>query len=314
MRWSPQHHNILPYHNPSLMPENPPPPKISPPTPSSQNPPNDLPTIFEPSFRAIQTLFKTRLKEARTRVPRMTDAWTRSDEECTAAISDHSERKRGLFIQSGLMIPTTSGRLDRTPFIELMERLDTPQTRAAATDLRLDDEFDRRGEKRDEELDELDEETLWAVDEHLLNAEGVFEPEARRHMLAELQELHGKARRLNTLRGQMSTEMRRIRLFSLWEQDFKELDELYQKHEFYNKPPSGPQNPGKKDRHGARGRFDALKQAECSGRIMELLAEMGTVRSGPEEFKMEATYKICAKVEEVVSRLDAICKDLAALK
>jgi len=296
------------------MPENPSPPKISPPTPSSRNAPVDLPTAFEPSFRAVQTIFQTRHKEARTRVPRMTDAWTRSDEQCTAAISDHSERKRGLFVQSGLMKPTTSGRLDRTPFIELLERLDTPQSRAAATDIRLDDEFDRRGEKRDEELDELDEETLWAVDEQILNAEGVFEPEARRHMLAELQELHGKARRLNAIRDQMSTEMRRIRLYSLWEQDFKELDELYQKHDFYNKPPSGPQNTGKKDRHGARGRFDALKQAECSGRIMELLAEMGTVRSGPEEFKKEATRKMCAEVEEVVSRLDAICKELAALK
>jgi hypothetical protein len=131
----------------------------------------------------------------------MTDAWTSADEQCTAAISEHSERKRGIFIQSGLMKPTTSGRLDRTPFIELLERLDTPQSRAAATDIRLDDEFDRKHQKRDEELDQLDEDTLWAVDEQILNAEGVFEPEARRHMLAELQELRGRAQKLNAIRG-----------------------------------------------------------------------------------------------------------------
>jgi hypothetical protein len=112
----------------------------------------------------------------------------------------------------------------------------------------------------------------------------------------------------------MGTEMRRIRLFSLWDDDFRELDELYKKHKYYSSAPANSKDPGKKDRQGARGRFDVLKQAECSGKIMELLAEMGTVRSGPEEFKKEAARKMCAPVEEVVSHLDAISKDIAALK
>ena len=299
------------------MPENPPPPEPSAsanPSPTAPATPSDLPTTFEPPFRAVYTLFQSRLKEARSLVPHMTDAWEASDEALTVAISEHSKHKKILFVQAGLMKPTSSDLLDRSGLIELMERLDTPESRAIATDLRLEDEWTRRGEKPDEEMELLDEELLWVSDEQVLGAEGVFDPEARRHLLAEQRALYARSRKLDAIHIRLTTEMRRILLFSMRERDFRELDELFKKHKFYSEASSGPQNPGKKDRHGTKGRLDALKQAETSGRIMELLAEMGTVRAGPEEFKKEAARKMCAPVEEVVSSMDAICKELAAVK
>ena len=108
--------------------------------------------------------------------------------------------------------------------------------------------------------------------------------------------------------------MRRMILFSMRERDFNELDELFKKHRFYLSMPSPSEPAGKSDHRGSRARVNALRQAESSGRIMELLAEMGTVRAGPEAFKKEAARKMCADVEEVISQMDAIIKETAALK
>jgi hypothetical protein len=108
--------------------------------------------------------------------------------------------------------------------------------------------------------------------------------------------------------------MRRIRLFSLWEDDFKELAELFKKHKFYTDNPANAEEPRKKAKAGGKARFNELKLAESTGRLMALLAEMGPVRGGPEEFKKAAARKTCAPVEETIARIEAVCKDLAAVR
>ena len=293
------------------MPEN----QQSPAEPSRTAPEGsaDLPSTFEPPFRAVQELFQTRLREARSRIDRMTGGWDEADKICTDAISDHSDRKKQLYISAGLMKLTSSDRLDRSGLLDIMDRIGTPEARAMATDLRLKDEWERREEKPDEELDDEDEEIFWAVDDQLLGFDGLFEPEAQRYLLNELRELHARAQKLNALHGRMTTEMRRMILFSMRERDFQELDELFKKHKYYLSTPAS-EDAGKKDRRGSGPQGRALRLAEGSGRIMALLSEMGTVRSGLAEFKKEAARRMCADVEEVISQMDAICSETAALR
>jgi len=275
----------------------------------------DLPLSFEPAFRAVQELFNARLLAARTRVDRMAGGWEEADKRCTKAIYDHSSRKKHLLVSAGLMRPTNGPSFDRSGFAELLESIGTPETRALATDIRLDDEFARRGEKRDKELDDLDVETLWTADERVLEHEGVFEPEAKRHMLGELRELRARSEKLDSIRGRMSTEMRRIRLYSLRESDFSELDELFKKRRGYlAMQASGREGAGRKDRRGSSPQGLVIRLAENSGRIMALLSEMGSVRSGPEEFTNEAISRMCADIEETITIMDAICSDTAAVK
>jgi hypothetical protein len=295
------------------MPENQPHPAECPQATPEGSP--DLPSTFEPAFRAVQELFQARLREARSRIDKMTDGWDELDKNYTDARSGYAKRMQRLFVSTGLLRPTDAPRMDRSGLLDLLDRIGTPAARAMATDMRLEDEWERRGEKADVELGSPDDETIWTVDEQILNAEGVFEPEARRQMLSERREVRAKTEKRNSLRSRITTEMRRMILFSMRERDFKELDELFKKRKYYLvTSATKSESASKKDRRGSSPQGGALRLAEGSGRIMALLAEMGTVRSGPEEFKKEAARRMCADVEEVISRMDAICAETAAIR
>ena len=47
---------------------------------------------------------------------------------------------------------------------------------------------------------------------------------------------------------------------------------------------------------------------------MERLADLGTISADPDAFKKEAARKMCADVEDVISQIDAIIKETAAIK
>jgi len=292
------------------MPENPP----SPEEPSVTTPasPSDLPTKFEPAFRAVQEQFQARLHEARAKIDPLTDSHDRLERKLVSAISDHSKRMKVLSVAAGLMRPTGGELLDRSGLLERMEQLGTPEARAVATSLRLDDVWKKRGLPAEDKPDELDEETYWETDKQMLSQEDLFEPEARRLLLQEHEEIHELSRKVDILSLRTSTEMRRMILFSMRERDFNELDELFKKHKYYLS--SKAEAAGKKGRQSTGASVRAIRQAESSGRIMELLADMGTVRNGPDEFKKEATRKMCADIEEVISQMDAIIRETAAIK
>jgi len=272
----------------------------------------DLPLSFEPAFRAVEELFRTRLRQARARIDPLTDSHDRLEQWVVNAISDHSKRVKGLTVAAGLMRPTSEGVLDRSRLLEYMERLGKPEARAVATYLRLDDLWKMRGLPARDKPDDLDVEIYSEADRQILSQESLFNPEARRHMLDEHEEIKVLMKKADILSLRTSTEMRRMILFSMRERDFNELDELFKKRKFYLSAPAG--TAGKKDRHGSGAHGWGIKLAEGSGRIMELLADMGTVRAGPEEFRKEASRRMCADIEEVIAQMDAIISDSAALK
>lgn len=260
-------------------------------------------------------LFQTRLREARDKIDPLSDSHDRLNQKVLAAITEHSRRMKGLTVAAGLMRPTGGELLDRSGLLECMERLGKPEARAVATYLRLDELWKKRDLPVRDKPDELDEQTYWEADKQILSQDGLFEPEARRHMLAEHEEIRELSRKADIMSLRTSTEMRRMILFSSRERDFNELDELFKKRKYYlATQAAAPEASGKKDRRGSSPHGSAIRLAESSGRIMELLAEMGAVRAGPEEFKKEATRRMCADVEEVISQMDAIISESAALK
>jgi hypothetical protein len=295
------------------MPESPQSPAERPQTAPSSS--TDQPSAFEPAFRAVQVLFQTRLREARDKIDPLSDSHDRLNQKVLAAITEHSRRMKGLTVAAGLMRPTGGELLDRSGLLECMERLGKPEARAVATYLRLDELWKKRDLPVRDKPDELDEQTYWEADKQILSQDGLFEPEARRHMLAEHEEIRELSRKADIMSLRTSTEMRRMILFSSRERDFNELDELFKKRKYYlATQAAAPEASGKKDRRGSSPHGSAIRLAESSGRIMELLAEMGAVRAGPEEFKKEATRRMCADVEEVISQMDAIISESAALK
>lgn len=218
---------------------------------------------------------------------------------------------KGLYVASGLMRPTGGPTLDRSPLLDLMDRLGSPEARAVSTCLRLDEVWERRKLPERDKPNELDEEIYWEADKQMLAQESLFEPEARRHMLQERESLKSYASKVDELTLRVSTEMRRMILFSMRERDLKELAELFKKHRFYL---SSKEEPAGKGRKSTGASVRALRAAESSGRIMEHLANMGTVRDGPEEFRKEAARRMCADVEEVISQMDAIIRETTASK
>ena len=289
------------------MSENPPPSKEP-----SVTAPADQPTSFEPAFRAVHELFQARMRDARSKIDPLTDGLDRIEKRSVSDISEHSKRMKGLYVSAGLMRPTGGPKLDRTPLFDLMDRVGTPETRAVSTSLRLDELWEQRNLPADDKPGEPDEHVYWEADKQILGREGLFEPEARRHMLQEREELHTLSVKVDNLRLRVSTEMRRMILFSERERDLNELAELFKKYKYYLPAPA--KTAGKKDRQSSKAQVSALRRAEASGRMMALLAEMGTVRAGPEAFNKEAARKMCADIEEVISQMDAIIKEMAAIK
>jgi len=291
------------------MSENPPPSKEPAGTAAAGS--ADQPTVFEPAFRSVRELFQSRLKEARIKIDPLADGLDRIEKRSVADISAHAKRMKGLYVSAGLMRPTGGPKLDRTPLFDLMDHVGTPETRAVSTSLRLDELWERRNLPADDKPDELDEHVYWEADKHMLGQEGLFEPEARRHMLQEREELHTLSVKVDNLRLRVSTEMRRMILFSERERDLEELAELFRKHKFYLSQKEEPAGKGHKST-GASVR--ALRAAESFGRIMERLADLGTISADPDAFKKEAARKMCADVEDVISQMDAIIKETAAIK
>jgi len=189
--------------------------------------PADQPTDFEPAFRAVQELFQARLREAKSRIDPMDQGLEESYKRYSDARMDYGKRIQRLFINAGLLRPTGGPVVDRSGFLDLLDKIGTPEARAMATALRLEDEWKRRGEPEDKDLEKADDNTVWAVGEQILTREGLFEPEARRQMLGESRMLRAKHEKLAALHNRMTTEMRRMILFSMRERDFNELDELF---------------------------------------------------------------------------------------
>jgi hypothetical protein len=274
----------------------------------------DLPSSFEPAFRAVQVLFQTRLREARSRIDQMDQGWEQAYKEYSDARMDYARRMQRLFLDVGLLRATGGPVADRSGLVELLDGMGTPEARALVTDMHLEDEWKRRGEPEDKELEKVGDDIIWAVDEQILGREGLFEPQTRQQMLQECRQLRADTDKLGALRSRMATEMRRMILFSMRERDFKELDALFKKRKYYLSTQAAPEAAGKKDRRGSSPHGGAIRLAESSGRIMELLADMGTVRAGPEQFKKEATKRMCADIEEVVFQMDAIILEAAAIR